>query len=248
MLTAFAMGKFELTRGQFAVFVAQTNWKTDGPCAVLEDGPTNRWSARDDRNWRDPGFAQKDNHPVVCVNIRDAQAYIVWLNGKTSGRTLRYRLPTGEEWEYAARAGASTTRHWGDGTARACEFANGSDQSRARAHNAGVADPARFLSCDDGYVYTAPVGSFKPNAFGLFDTFGNVLEWTSDCVVTDGTNAKISQHAPLGDDCSSQLNRGGAWNNSPKYLRAASKHDDLVDARNAVLGIRLARDSFTMQS
>ena len=210
---SFAIGKFEVTRGQFSMFVRDTQWTPDGPCAVLEDGPENRWRARADRNWRNPGFEQTDLHPVVCVNVKDALAYTDWLSRKTGHR---YRLPSGGEWEYAARADSSVTRPWSDQAAAACEHANGSDISRANAHNRGVADPARFFLCTDGHVYTAPVGSFKPNAFGLHDMLGNVLEWTSDCLNTSQADAFFDGRARRTGDCQSQINRGGAWNNSPK--------------------------------
>ena len=235
----FAIGKFEVTRGQYAKFVAETKWKTDGPCAVLEDGPNNRWAARDDRGWDSPGFEQTDDHPVVCVNLKDVHAYTGWLSKKTGHR---YRLPSGAEWEYAARGGTTTARPWGDRLDGACGYANGSDMSRAMAHNHGDADPERFFQCDDGYVYTAPVGRFKPNAFGLHDTLGNVLEWTGDCVTPDQTGAPADTRARRTGDCNSQIDRGGAWNNSPKYVRIAMQHADFVNARNAVLGFRLVRE------
>jgi formylglycine-generating enzyme required for sulfatase activity len=235
----FALGKFELTRGQFAAFASDTKWKPDGPCAVLEDGKANRWSPRMDRGWANPGFEQADSHPVVCVNLKDVQAYMNWLSKKTGHR---YRLPSGAEWEYAARGGTTTSRSWGEALKESCEYANGSDLARAQAHNGGVADPERFLNCNDGYVYTAPVGSFKANAFGLHDMLGNVLEWTDDCLNTSRTNAPTDSRARRTGDCKSQINRGGAWNNSPKYVRIATQHSDLIEARNSVLGFRVVRE------
>jgi formylglycine-generating enzyme required for sulfatase activity len=233
------VAKFEVTRAQFSVFARETRWNPDGPCAVLEDGPENRWGPRADRDWRNPGFDQTDQHPVVCVNIKDAVAYTDWLSRKTGHR---YRLPSGGEWEYAARAGATTARPWGTQISGACEVANGSDISRANAHNRGALDPARFFPCNDGHVYTAPVGSFKANAFGLHDMLGNVLEWTSDCLNTRQDNAFTDGRARRTGDCQSQINRGGAWNNSPKYVRFATQHADLIDDRNSVLGFRVVRE------
>ena len=239
VLKKFAIGKFEVTRGQFAKFVGDAKWKSDGPCSILEDGPSNRWGTRDDRGWDNPGFEQTDDHPVVCVNLKDVHAYTYWLSNQTG---QRYRLPSGAEWEYAARAGTTTARYWGDGIDEMCTHANGSDKARAKAHNGGKADPERFAECDDGYIFTAPVGSFKPNAFGLYDMLGNVLEWTSDCLTVNQTSAPEDTRARRAGDCNSQIDRGGAWTNSPKYVRAATQHSDLINARNVVLGFRLVRE------
>ncbi len=218
----FAIQRTEVTRGEFGRFVAATGWKPDGPCSWLADGPSNQWQADMAHGWRNPGFAQTDRHPVVCVSLADAEGYARWLSAKT-GR--RYRLPTGDEWEYAARAGTLDTRWWGK--AAPCAFANVSDRSRALAHNRGIVDPAKFFDCEDGHVQTAPVASFKPNPWGLHDMLGNVWEWTSDC-------------APEG--CNSHIDRGGSWTNSPRYLRAAARHPDKLGVRTSVLGFRLVED------
>ena len=217
-----AIQRTEVTRDDFARFVAATGWKPDGPCSYLADGPSNRWDADMGHDWRNPGFAQTGRHPVVCVSHLDAERYARWLNEQTGSH---YRLPTGDEWEYAARAGTAGMRWWGD--AEPCHYANVSDRIRARVHNRGTTDPAKFFACDDGYVQTAPVRSFKPNAWGLYDMLGNVWEWTSDC-------------APEG--CVSHINRGGSWTNSPRYLRAAARHPDKTGARTTVLGFRLVED------
>lgn len=217
----FAIARTEVTRGAFARFVADTGWRPDGPCSVLADGPSARWVADAAHDWRDPGFVQTDRHPVVCVNVADAIAYANWLSQKT-GRA--FRLPTGDEWEYAARAGTTAALPWRDSI---CRHANIGDIARARAHNRGVVDPAIFTACDDGHVTTAPVASYRANPWGLHDMIGNVWEWTSDCE---------------GVDCASRIDRGASWGNSPKYVRVAARHPDLVGARTSVLGIRLVED------
>ncbi len=91
---AFAIGRTEVTRGQFARFVAATGWRPDGPCSWLSDGPANSWETDSAHDWRNPGFMQGDDHPVVCVNLADAQAYARWLSAMTR-RT--FRLPAGDE-------------------------------------------------------------------------------------------------------------------------------------------------------
>lgn len=227
VMRPFAIGRTEVTRGQFARFVAATGWKPDGPCSYLADGPSNRWVADMAHDWRHPGFDQTDRHPVVCVNLADAQTYAHWLSRET-GR--RFRLPSNIEWEYAARAGTTAQRWWeARPDLNPCAQANLSDHRRAVAHNNAELDPERFFACDDGHVFTAPVASYRPNPWGLYDMLGNVWEWTTDCLSTDS-------------DCRSHIDRGASWTNSPKYVRAAAQHPDLVEARTTVLGFRLVED------
>ncbi|MFM6829417.1 MAG: formylglycine-generating enzyme family protein [Novosphingobium sp.] len=240
----FALGRTEVTRGEFARFVRATGWRPDGPCGFLADGPTNLWDADTAHDWRNPGFAQTDQHPVVCVNLSDARGYAAWLSQHT-GR--RFRLPSGTEWEYAARAGTTASRWWDDAEAGGemqdpCRNANVSGAERARAHNGGSVDPAKFFACEDGFVETAPVASFQPNPWGLHDMLGNVWEWTEDCLNADQAAASSDTAARTMGDCASHIDRGSSWTNSPKYVRAASQHPDLVGARNTVLGFRLAED------
>ena len=217
----FAVARTEVTRAAFARFVADTGWRPDGPCGVLADGARARWVADAAHDWRDPGFPQTDRHPVVCVSLADATAYAAWLSRKTA---RRFRLPSGDEWEYAARAGTTAALPW---SGSICRHANIGDAARARAHNRGVVDPAIFAPCDDGHVTTAPVASYRPNRWGLFDMIGNVWDWTIDCD---------------GGDCAARLDRGASWSNSPRYVRTAARHPDLIGARTSVLGIRLVED------
>src|SRR5690606_12976351 len=131
---------------------------------------------RDDISWKDAGFPQTDTHPAVCVSWNDIQAYVAWLTKKT-GHT--YRLPTEAEWEYAARAGNPNARYGSGKTAELCRALNGGDADFTAMYPA-ARDSHR--DCSDGYVYTAPVGRFEPNAWGLYDIYGNVWEWVQDCM------------------------------------------------------------------
>ena len=240
VVRTFAVGRTEVTRGQFGRFAAETGWTPDGPCSFLADGPSNMWAADRAHDWRRPGFPQTDLHPVVCVNLADAQAYAAWFSTKT-GR--RFRLPSNTEWEYAARAGTKTAVWWSDRPgAEACTYASISDRSRAAAHNNSVVDPQKFFDCNDGYVATSPVATFKPNPWGLYDMMGNVWEWTLDCL-NDSQAAAPADTAPRkSGDCNSHINRGASWVNSPQYVRAAAQHPDVISARTSVLGFRLVED------
>ena len=154
----FAVGEFLVTRKQYAAFAAETGHQGSG-CAVLPLDGTSGWKFDPALSWRDPGFAQADNHPIVCVSWDDAIAYVSWLS-KKSGRI--YRLPSEAEWEYAARAGDTAGRYFGE--APICEFANVRDQSKKQLHSTG-----QFFECKSGFSNTSPVGSFPPNGFGLYD-------------------------------------------------------------------------------
>ncbi|WP_201159835.1 SUMF1/EgtB/PvdO family nonheme iron enzyme, partial [Rhodoplanes elegans] len=173
----FAVGRTEVTVEQYAAFVAATGRPTASSCYTLEDGNV---EARAGRSWRDPGFAQAGDHPVVCVGWHDAEAYAAWLSQQT-GRA--YRLPSEAEWEYAARgvttAGASPRYHFGDDAAAMCGYANAADLTLRNA--LAGRGPTLFVPCRDDAVYTAPVGRFAPNAFGLVDMHGNAAEWAADC-------------------------------------------------------------------
>ena len=166
----FAVGVYEVTRGEFAQFVQETGHSTGDECHVVGEG---EWKSNSGLSWRKPGYWQADRHPAVCVNWEDAKAYVRWLSSYTGEA---YRLLSESEWEYTARAETSTSRYWGDSERGQCRHANGADASANRAYP----DQA-VSSCDDGHEYTAPVGSFAPNAFGLHDVSGNVWEWVEDC-------------------------------------------------------------------
>ena len=235
---AFAIARTTVTRGAYARFALETG-RAAPPCSVLRDGPSNTWGIDPKTSWRKPGFPQTDAHPVVCVAYQDTLDYAAWLSQKTG---KHYRLPSNTEWEYAARAGVTTARLWGDGVAQACLYGNVSDAARADAHNRGERDPSKFFPCLDTYVQTAPVAHFKPNAFGLYDMEGNVWQWTADCLNATQLGAPADGRPNTAGDCSSHIDRGGSWTNSPKYLRLAAHHPDVNDARNTVLGFRLVRD------
>ncbi|MYA41212.1 MAG: formylglycine-generating enzyme family protein [Gemmatimonadetes bacterium] len=170
----------------------------------------------------DEGWGRADR-PVINVNWTDAQAYVEWLSEVTGHR---YRLLSEAEWEYAARAGASTARPWGETVTDACLFANG-DYSA--------------LPCGDGHENTAPAGSFKPNAFGLYDLLGNVWEWTQDCWNEGYAGAPGDGRAWESGDCSARVLRGGSWYHGVKDLRVAYRLRSPFLDRSLIVGFRVAR-------
>jgi formylglycine-generating enzyme required for sulfatase activity len=233
----FAVGKLEVTVDQFAAFVKETGHDTGSKCGTLEDG---KLQVRSNRSWRNPGFLQNGSYPAVCLNWNDAKAYAAWLS-RTTGK--EYRLLTEAEWEYAARSktkpGPAPRFPFGDDESAMCANGNGLDQT-AKKTILGTRGWT-FFSCSDGYAYTAPVGSFSANAFGLHDMLGNVLEWTEDCDHDNYRGAPVDGSAWTSGDCSYRSLRGGAWHLPPRALRVAKRNWHPADNRGDHQGIRVAR-------
>lgn len=233
-----AMSRSAVTVGEFAAFVSATGHSPGSGCwAFVNTGATYEYVENPSLDWRNPGFAQKDDHPVVCVSWADAQAYAQWLAG-TTGKP--YRLPSEAEWEFAARAGTTTSRYWGESQAAACTYGNVLDLTMATAQNLDRR-PQFAFRCSDRHVFTAPVGSFQSNAFGLYDMLGNVWQWMSDCVnpTLDGQPADGSPR--LTGDCDSRSMRGGSWAHLPWYVRAGNRVRGTAADRFNFAGIRVVR-------
>ena len=230
----FALGKYPVTRGEFARFVAETGYAVPKPVRILVPGKG--WIDSNSHDWRDPGFPQDDQHPVVCVNHIDAKSYAAWLSGKT-GKT--FRLPSEAEWEYACRARTETARFWGDDRDSARLYANVADASLARALKEKP-DPERFFTFDDGFDFTSPVGTFRANPWGLHDMLGNVWEYLADDWIDNYTTGP-SNETPRTTTGSDRLRvvRGASWNDNPWIVRSASRGRS--DDRSASTGFRLAR-------
>lgn len=201
---SYAMNEKEVTVGEYNEFVADTNYQTEAEsgqgCAYYLNGEP-VWEVS--LNWKNPGYEQKDNFPVVCLTYSDAKAYADWLSGKTGNS---YRLPTEVEWEYAARAGTKTDYPWGN------DIGN-------NLANCG------WCGSDWSNQSPAPVGSFSANRFGVYDTVGNVWEWTQK---TAGR--------------SDVAIRGGAWNFAPTLARASTRLILATDFRANYIGFRLVRE------
>jgi formylglycine-generating enzyme required for sulfatase activity len=225
----FAVGRAEVTRGEFRKFVAASGHKVNKGCYYWNG----KWELDASRSWESPGFPQDDTHPVVCVSYEDVEAYVAWL-GRQAGKP--YRLLSEAEWEYMARAGTETSRFWGDRSVDACTYANVADQTSKRRYNW-----SSIHDCDDGYAETSPVRSFRPNGFGVFDVIGNALEWNSDCWNAKYDGAPKDGLSWQSGDCSRRVVRGGSWGNLPRDSRSANRDYFDTTFRFSLLGFRVAR-------
>lgn len=243
---AFYLGRHEVTVGQFRKFLDESGYKpeserdgTGGYGFNPDYDPTTtvRGDAFEGRNpkysWRNPGFQQGDDHPVVNVTWNDALAMCKWLSEK-EGKT--YRLPTEAEWEYAARAGTRTRYFTGDDPQSLLKGANIFDADASKYWERW----ARFaLRGQDGYAFTAPVGSFKPNAFGLHDVHGNAWEWTADWY-GEQYYAQSPAEDPKGPATGKvRVRRGGSWHTWAFYARSSYRNWNAPDTRYTLVGMRL---------
>jgi formylglycine-generating enzyme required for sulfatase activity len=243
----FAIGKYDITRGQWRAFVAATRRPTVSGCQWV--GPTRDHEKT--ASWRKLDFAQDDVHPVVCITWFDARDYAAWLSRRTGHH---YRLPSEAEWEYAARGGTSTAYWWGPGASH--EFANHGTEECCGGLAVGR----------DRWRFTSPVGAFPANPFGLHDMGGNVLQYLADCfapeysaAATDGSPnlraVKLQTSGDLADlnganSCDYRVVRGGDWADQTSWLRSAARSfapppgpgPALAAYRSGGVGFRVARD------
>lgn len=228
---SLAVGKFDVTRGEFAEFVAEAKYHTGRDGCVGFTGKS--FETNNAYNWKNPGFPQTDDHPVVCVSWQDANAYATWLSRKTG---KPYRLLSEAEWEYAARGGRRTPYWWGKRIETGCAFANMADLRAKRVFPWwGVSN------CDDRYVFTSPVGAYAPNPAGLYDISGNAWQWVLDCWNRDYAHAPANGAAWQAGNCTQHIIRGGAWNDRPRGVRLAYRAKAHADVRGAGIGFRIAR-------
>lgn len=215
----FFIGQFEVTRGQFQKFVEASGYRTEAERGLRGgygyDEATKQLSGPDHRySWRFTGFAQTDEHPVVNVSWNDAGAFCQWLSDREK---KPYRLPTEAEWEYACRGGATTAWCNGDDPEKLPEVGNIMD---ALAHETF---PDRItITGRDGFIFTAPVGSFRANAFGLHDMHGNVWEWTADWFGPPPTTPQTDPRGP--DSGKDKVVRGGDWYHDWSFARSAQRY------------------------
>lgn len=246
----FYLGQHEVTVGQFRRFVEASGYQPEseadgtggyGYNPNYDPEKSERGDAFEGRNpkysWRNPGFKQGDDHPVVNVTWNDAVAMSRWLSEKEG---KKYRLPTEAEWEYAARAGTRTRYHSGD-----------DPQSLLKVANTFAADTkmrwpqwkSYALAGDDGFEFTAPVGRFAPNALGLYDMHGNAWEWCADWY-DDNYYAMSPVNDPPGPASGKvRVRRGGSWHTWSFYARSSYRNWNSPETRYTLVGMRLLREA-----
>jgi formylglycine-generating enzyme required for sulfatase activity len=243
-LPSFALGKYAVTRGEYAAFARETGYPAGDGCG--SGRAIFKWEKDPKLTWENPGQAQTDRDPVVCVSRQDARAYIAWLNREArrhgaASANGPYRLPSEAEWEYAARAGTTTKFYWGD------------DDAAAPMHAWFNADSGcekvEGLFCDHGQTH--PVGAKPPNAFGLYDMAGNVWQWIEDCydnsyagIPADGRANEAPSSDPKAKDGQGnclRVDRGGSWMFPAWLLRPATRERNPADYRDAIMGFRVAK-------
>jgi formylglycine-generating enzyme len=232
----FYLGTYHVTRSQFRQFVSDSGYRTDAE----KDGKGGygyngkKYEQKPEYTWRNAGFEQTDEHPVVNVSWNDATAFCQWLSRK-EGKT--YRLPTEAEWEYACRAG-TTTRWWcGDDAEGLSQVANVADATA----KAKFPDREYTIRASDGYVFTSPVGSFRANAFGLYDMHGNVMQWCADWY-DEEYYSRSPADDPTGPNSDSfRVLRGGSWNYWAFVARSADRFMSPPGAQDNDAGFRIAR-------
>ena len=200
---AFALGKYPVTVDEFLAFLRDTEYQPK-PCNPMLDLV---WSSPGRGLAYPPGLSDSPHQPATCVSWQDAQAYIQWLNHKLHPQDSTpgpYRLPSEAEWEYAARAHTLTARWWGQEIGR----------NNANCNGCG----SRW----DNQLF-APVGSFGPNPFGLYDMLGNIWQWTDDCWNDSYVGAPQDGAAWTSGNCGKRVLRGGSWSNLPRFIRSAAR-------------------------
>jgi formylglycine-generating enzyme required for sulfatase activity len=224
---SFALGKFPITSEEFLIFLRTSRYQP-APCnPLLGFG----WKVEGRDLAYPPSQDEPPRWPAVCLSWKDAQAYIAWLNAQVkaahpvlAGRSGPYRLPSEAELEYAARAGTSTSRWWGDAIGTANANCNGCGSEW------------------DNHVLS-PVDAFAPNPFGLYGMLGNAWAWTADCWHPSYVGAPADGSAWQEQNCAKHVLRGGAWNNVPIFIRAAARSGGDGDYDYSSLsGFRVARD------
>jgi formylglycine-generating enzyme required for sulfatase activity len=237
----FYLGKYEVTRRQFRAFVKDTGYRTepetDGQGAWGYDEDTGKIEGRKPKyTWKSTGFAQTDEHPVVNVTWNDANAFCHWLAHRTKKSV---RLPTEAEWEYACRAGSATRFYCGEDAETLAKVGNVADRTAKKK----FPDWQSTIAAEDGYEFTAPVGQFRANRFGLYDMHGNVWEWCQDWL---GPYGDLSAKDPVQDNIDNKdkgvrVMRGGSWGKRiPQICSAALRFSGAPPSRDLDVGFRVS--------
>lgn len=228
-----AISRYEVTRAELSSFFDAHPGAIDEAmgCSVYRD---KKWRLDSGASFQTTGYRQAADHPAACVDWELANAYAAWMSEQTGEN---YRLPTEAEWEYAARAGTQTPFFFGDDADEGCGHMNGADEFAL-----SLMPELLNAYCSDATAYTAPVGQFQPNAFGLHDMHGNVWELTIDDWHEDHTSARKNGGPRERRITSKRVIRGGSWISYPLYLRSANRANIDKNVRRADVGFRLVRE------
>lgn len=236
----FAMARNAVTVGEFRRFVQATSYRpraTRRGHSIVYDERSGNFVRRSGVDWQSDhsGAPAREDMPVLHVSIYDAEAYADWLTRQTGHG---YRLPSEAEFEYALRAGVQGRYPWGNGVppAKVENLTGGNDASPSGRHWNNA-----FVGYGDGYWGPAPVGSFRPNAWGLHDMGGNTSEWVADCWHASYRRAPADGAAWFNPGCRSRVVRGGSWASAPVQARAAWRSSSDSDMTNARVGFRVVR-------
>jgi formylglycine-generating enzyme len=237
----FFMGQHEVTVGQFHKFVAETNYvsdaQRDGLAGTGWNQQTKKMESGLQYTWLNPGWTTYDDtHPVVNVSWNDAQRFCRWLSQKEK---TPYRLPTEAEWEYACRAGTQTLYWNGDAPEKLTQIANVGDTT---AQEKFPELTSSLVKTSDGFVFTAPVGSFAANPWGLYDMHGNVAEFVADVYNADAYRGRAGTTTvdPLVISGSeSHPHRGGHFKTSSRSVRSAVRTFFVPGLRSNNVGFRV---------
>jgi formylglycine-generating enzyme required for sulfatase activity len=233
---SFAAGRYEVTNAEYRRFVDATGYDAQEGCNYYQEGT---WVKDMALSWLDPGYGRpiKPDEPAVCLAWYHVKAYVDWLAEETG---QPYRLLSEAEWEYLANAppaGPLATAQRGD---ELCPYANILDQSGARVVEPfGIYQP---VACDDGHERQAPVGSFPPNAYGLYDVVGNIWEWTEDCYAMPIPAEPVDGSPQLTEGCDRRAVKGGSWGSALTWQRPSFRGRDPLSRVSQVFGFRIARD------
>ncbi|MFO1004658.1 MAG: SUMF1/EgtB/PvdO family nonheme iron enzyme [Planctomycetaceae bacterium] len=234
----FYLGVHEVTKGQFAAFVKSTGYQTDaekdgkGGYGLNVEG---QFEQKPEYSWKNNSFPQTDAHPVVNVSWNDAVAFCEWLSGK-EGKT--YKLPSEAEWEYACRAGTKSLWWHGSDVEGLASVGNVADGTAKEKFGSW-----KTIAAKDGYVFTSPVGRFRPNAFGLYDMSGNAYEWCRDgCAEGEyATRTGVTSDPVNTSAVDRRVLRGGSWFIFAWFSRSANRLRYTPENRNYLTGFRVSR-------
>lgn len=248
-VSAFQMGKYAVTVAEFRKFAEATGFNRESTCNDFIDanglrGPGHIGSGR----WDNHRYSYSEYQPVTCVSIEDANAYAKWLSKKTS---VKYRIPTEQEWEYATKANTTSRYFWGDDfdLTKACLYGNFADHTGEHTNNQkyGLSNVGWIenVNCNDGEAYNAIVGLYRPNPFGLHDMVGNTSQYLNSCYSEAGYKLDSKQLDING--CEFLVHRGGTWHYPAQPHLTRGRIKQKGSNVSAGSGFRLAVDGHNDQ-